>query len=518
MTEQDNLENSTPSDGAENQDLNQDQTQDKNSDYFKSENDPTKIHINKNPGEIISGTVAFLKSVVSLRDGTYDVKGVLENVREGIVFSGYNVWILMFSIIIASVGLNVDSDAVIIGAMLISPLMGPIRGIGFGVGVNDFGLLISSLKNFGITVGISLFTSILYFSVTPIHDLTANIFARTEPTFLDVIIAFAGGMAGVIAQSKKKADTVIPGVAIATALMPPLCTAGYGIANGEWSYFLGAIYLFILNSILIAASTYIFIRYLKFPKKEYVDPKVEKRVKGYTLAFVIIVVAPSIYMFYRMTKKSIFEQNAVTFIEQVVLPTNDNIVVEPHYYYDGKDSKITLDVSNYYADETVVKSWKSKLDDFDLEGVQLTIKQGIDIHSTISEALENYDSSQRGANTLASLLSESNNKVVELQKKLDYLKGHPEPKPDPLQMDHLLAGFKVDYPEYKKVLINRNFELNKKNQIDTVYALTVEFNSNIAEENKPAINSKISRRFKLELSQKLNVKQDSIPVFDVAKQ
>ena len=184
------------------------------------------------------------------------------------------------------------------------------------MGIHDFKLLTESLKNFGITVGISILVSFLYFLVTPIHEPNTELFGRIEPTFLDVMIAFFGGLAGVIAQSKNKADTVIPGVAIATALMPPLCTAGYGLANGKWDFFLGAGYLFLLNSILIAISTYVLVRYLKFPRKEYVNPKIEKRVRGYTIAFIIIIVAPSIYMFWRMTKRSIFEANAEKFVDR----------------------------------------------------------------------------------------------------------------------------------------------------------------------------------------------------------
>lgn len=485
---------------------------------FKNEKDPTRIHIQKKPSEIITGLAGFVKSTLSLRDGSYDVQGVISNVKEGIVFSGYNVWILMCSIIVASVGLNMDSTAVIIGAMLISPLMGPIRGIGFGVGMNDFKLLIESLKNFGITVGIALLTSFLYFLVTPLHDSTSELFGRTEPNFLDVVIAFFGGLAGVIAQSKNKADTVIPGVAIATALMPPLCTAGYGLANGEWAYFFGAFYLFILNTILIAGSTYLFIRYLKFPKKEYVVPKTEKRVRAYTLAFIIIALGPSVYMFYRMTMISIFEGNADSFVEEVVMNTDDNIMVDESFVFDWKESYIDLEIRNYYADEFVIGNWKKRMADYELDDVQLNIKQGIDINTTISEALENYDASQRGANTLAGLLADERNRMINMEQQLNYLKDNPILKEDPLRMDHLLTVWKVDYPEYERVRINRNFELGANNQIDTVYALTVLFKENIPDADKPKINSKISRRFQLELALKSGFAQDSIHVLEVTRE
>lgn len=487
------------------------------SNFYEEETDPTKIKIEKNPVELVSGFAAFFKSILSLRDGSYDVKGVVQNVKEGIVFQGYNVWILICSIIIASVGLNMDSNPVIIGAMLISPLMGPIRGIGFGVGINDFALLKDSLKNFGITVGISLLASFLYFLITPIHDSTSELFGRIEPTFLDVVIAFFGGLAGVIAQSKKKIDTVIPGVAIATALMPPLCTAGYGLANGEWNYFLGAGYLFVLNSILIAASTYIFVRYLKFPKKEYVSPKIEKRVKGYTIAFIIIIVAPSIFMFWRMTKRSIFESNAETFVQEIVMNTDENISVEASYYYSMDNPHIKLDISNYYANEYVVERWNRHKADYDLEGVELRIKQGKDNQTIFQEMLDDYSKGNQGANTLAELLSDKENAIIKLQEQIQNLKDNPAQKPDPLQMDNLLAGFRVDYPEYQKISIDRRYSLNNKNQLDTVYSVSVMFKDDINVEQRAKLNSKLSRRVKLELYQKCGFKQDSVYVYSLRK-
>ena len=482
-----------------------------------SEADPTKIHLEKNPGEALSGLLGFIKKTLSLRDGSYDVKAVYDSVREGIVFRGYNVWILTCSIIVASVGLNMDSNPVIIGAMLISPLMGPIRGIGFGVGVNDFKLLVESLKNFGVMVGISLATSFTYFLISPIHDTTSELFGRTEPNFLDVVVAFFGGLAGAIAHSKDKADTVIPGVAIATALMPPLCTAGYGLAIGEWGYFLGASYLFLLNSLLIATSTYLFIRYLKFPKKEYITPKIEKRVKGYTLAFIIITVAPSGYMFYKMTKRSIFENNARTFVEEVVQMTSENIVVTPSYEFDWSDSKIHLAVANYYADENTVEMWNRQKRNYDLNDVSLHIKQDRDVESLVDQKLLDYDMRNKGANTLAELVSQKENQLLQLQKQIKEMQEHPVALKDPLELDHLLAGLKIDYPEYNNIYINRTFRLNDQNQLDTIYAVSVEFKEQLEPAVKDRVNIKISQRIKFELQQKAHFKQDSVEVIEMNK-
>lgn len=474
--------------------------------------DPTKIKIETNPVEIITGTAGFLKSILSLRNIKYDHDTVMTSVQAGIEFKGYNVWILICSILIASVGLNVDSTAVVIGAMLISPLMGPIKGIGFGVGTNDFRMLLESLKNLGITVGISLAVAFLYFLISPIHEENSNLLSRTAPTFLDVVVAIFGGLAGVIAHTQGKNDTVIPGVAIATALMPPLCTAGYGLAIGNWGYFFGASYLFLLNSLLIAASAYFFIRYLKFPKKEYLTPKIDKRVRVYTWAFIIVAVAPSGYLFYKMTKRSIFEGNAKAFVTEVVQNADENIMVSPTYEFDWDESVIRLAITNYYADESTRAMWERQKNEYDLGFARLHIQQDKDFESLVQEKLEDYDQKNAGANTLAQLLSKKENELMRLEQKVEKFEELLKPNESGFKIDHVLAGFKIDYPEYKNININESYNLNSSNSLDTTYILSVEFIPNIEMTERDKLNSRLSRRMKLELSQKANVKQDSIRV------
>ncbi|MDB4089565.1 DUF389 domain-containing protein, partial [Flavobacteriales bacterium] len=228
---------------------------------------------------------------------------VMDDIKKGIEFKGYNVWILICSIFICSIGLNVNSIAVVIGAMLISPLMGPIRGIGLAVGTNNFKLLIYSLINFGVATVVSILASYLYFKLMPFKDHTSEILARTEPFILDVLIAFFGGLAGIIAATKRDNSTVVPGVAIATALMPPLCVTGYGLATGNWSYTFGAFYLFILNSLFICLATIVVLRYLKFPLATYVNKKKERNIKIYIAVFLAIILIPSGLKF-----KEIFEK------------------------------------------------------------------------------------------------------------------------------------------------------------------------------------------------------------------
>lgn len=216
------------------------------------------------------------------------------NIRGGVEFKGTNLWVLIFAIFIASIGLNVNSTAVIIGAMLISPLMGPIMGVGYGIGIVDFELVRKSGKNLVVAVLFSLLTSAIYFFITPLNDASSELLARTSPAFWDVMIAFFGGLAGIIGATRREKSNILPGVAIATALMPPLCTAGYGLATGNMYYFAGAFYLFFINSVFISFSTFLIVRYLKLPLREFVDAEKGRRMRRYVYITVLITLAPSL--------------------------------------------------------------------------------------------------------------------------------------------------------------------------------------------------------------------------------
>jgi len=214
---------------------------------------------------------AFLHGVFDLRDDT-DKMGTIADIKDNIAVKGHRAWILVFSIFVASIGLNVESTAVVIGAMLISPLMGPILGIGLSLGINDIETFRRSLVNFAVMIIISLITSSLFFSIPIFQTVTKEIQARTSPDLRDVFIAIFGGLALIVALSRRKEQTnTVAGVAIATALMPPLCTAGFGIATGRWSFFLGAMYLFVINTVFIALATFIIVRFLHFPLKKYAN-------------------------------------------------------------------------------------------------------------------------------------------------------------------------------------------------------------------------------------------------------
>ncbi|MGB1040194.1 MAG: DUF389 domain-containing protein, partial [Flavobacteriales bacterium] len=276
---------------------------------------------------------------------------VIDEIKGGIEFKGYNVWILICSILICSIGLNVNSVAVVIGAMLISPLMGPIRGIGLGVGTNNFKLIIFSLINFGVATVVSILASFLYFKIMPFKDETSEILARTEPFILDVLIAFFGGLAGIIAASKKDNSTVVPGVAIATALMPPLCVTGYGLAIGDSGFYLGAFYLFILNSLFICLATIVVVRYLRFPLATYVNKRRERNIKIYIAFFLAIVLIPSGIKFKEIFDKSVFTNTAQTFVKERIKPIEGINIFDQDYDYDGNRITVFLAGRDFIAKE-----------------------------------------------------------------------------------------------------------------------------------------------------------------------
>lgn len=257
---------------------------------------------------------ATLKKYFNITPNKENEDIIISNIESSISFRGPQLWILIFAIFIASLGLNVNSTAVIIGAMLISPLMGPIIGMGLAVGISDFGLLRRSVTNYVVSTVISVLTATLYFYLTPIDEAQSELLARTAPSLYDVLIALVGGGAGFIALSTRDKGNVIPGVAIATALMPPLCTAGYGLAVGNLSYFLGAFYLFFINTVFICLATFIGTRMLKFKPVHVVDSDRVVRVRRYVFLIVIVTMIPAAYMTMLIIRESIAKNNLRRFV------------------------------------------------------------------------------------------------------------------------------------------------------------------------------------------------------------
>ena len=281
-----------------------------------------------------------------LKDDT-DYEATVRYISGSVDFRGVNLWVLAFAIIVASVGLNVNSTAVIIGAMLISPIMGPITGIGLSVGILDEELLRRSLRNLFIMVIISLITSTLYFLISPLTEAQSELLARTRPTIFDVFIAFFGGLAGIVATSRKSQPfTVISGVAIATALMPPLCTAGYGLATWQLRYFGGALYLFFINSFFIALATFIMVRFLDFPQSRNVDDTRFKAVRRMIYAFAILVMIPSVVIAINLVRESAFNSQAIKFVNEVQqTPYFENVqLIDSKRIYTNKSQTVVLRV------------------------------------------------------------------------------------------------------------------------------------------------------------------------------
>ena len=302
-----------------------------------------------------------------------DETAIVEQISDGVTFRGANLWVLIFAIFIACLGLNLNSTAVIIGAMLISPLMGPIIGMGLAVGRADLELLKRSLTNYGVSTVISVLTAALYFQLTPLTEAQSELLARTSPTLYDVLIALFGGAAGILALSTGGKGNVIPGVAIATDLMPPLCTAGYGLAMGEWSFFFGACYLFFINTVFIALATYVGVRLLQFKPKQFVDKARLAVVNRYIAVIVVVTMLPAVYMTTQIIRQSVFENRVKQFVKQELNQPGTRILSEQA----DRETK-TLDVVALGAalPNEMIEAARQRLADYQLADYQLNVIQG----------------------------------------------------------------------------------------------------------------------------------------------
>jgi uncharacterized hydrophobic protein (TIGR00271 family) len=303
-----------------------------------------------------------------------DFDRIHESITKDVVFKGTNLWILMFAIVVASVGLNMNSTAVIIGAMLISPLMGPINGMGDSIATYDMPLFRKSVKNFTFAVGASLLASTTYFIVSPISTAHSELLARTSPTIYDVLIALFGGLAGIVAISSKQKGNVIPGVAIATALMPPLCTAGYGLATAQFQYFFGAIYLFTINTVFIALSSVAISQILKFPIRAIIEEKSKKKINRYISIVIVLILIPSFYFGWNLVQKERFTEHAHNYVNNVS-------VTEGNYLLKNEIIPKTRTIRLIYGGATMTKDQqeriREKAADFSLKNPEIIIEQGL---------------------------------------------------------------------------------------------------------------------------------------------
>jgi uncharacterized hydrophobic protein (TIGR00271 family) len=435
--------------------------------------------------------IRFLLNLINrfdLQEGKEDELETIEDIKKNVEFKGANLWILIFAIFVASIGLNVNSTAVVIGAMLISPLMGPIMGIGLAAGINDFELLKRSLRSLGTAVFIAILTSTIYFYFTPLDDAQSELLARTEPTIWDVLIALFGGLAGIIAGSRKEKSNAIPGVAIATALMPPLCTAGYGLATLNLYYFIGAFYLFCINSVFISLSTYLIVRFMKFPKKEFMDHKKEKRVQTYITIFTIITIVPSIYLAYGIVVRSIWEEQAKTFLSQeMVFPATQ--VLSSNINYSTTEKSIMVNLIGEPISKESIDIIKEKAVNFGLTDTEIVINQnnsGItDINILRSDILKD--------------LYERNEKLIQdKDEKIAFLENEVAAYGTVRFLGNDIAKeAKINHPKIRKFSLNRSLITNlEKNSIDTLLIAYAEFSGKPTNEEKDKLNNWLKIRTK----------------------
>lgn len=353
----------------------------------------------------------FLKGRFSLDEDKAQRDEVVGAISKGVEFRGVNLWVLIFATMIASLGLNVNSAAVIIGAMLISPIMGPIMGVGLSLGINDFELLKKSLRNYALMFIVAIITSTAYFLVSPLSSNSSELLARTVPTTYDVLIALFGGLAGIVAQTRQdRTSTVIPGVAIATALIPPLCTAGFGLATGQIKFFVGAFYLFFINSVFIALATYSMVRFLKYEKKAFIDKLRERNVKRLMMVITLVTFIPSVFVGFHMVRVSVFEAVADKYVSQAFKFPHTRVIETNKFYAHGQTpSQIELVLVGEPLDESVIENARAQMPFYGLEKTELIVRQAnpadrIDVASLQRSYLELLDEKNRQIGEMNSLL------------------------------------------------------------------------------------------------------------------
>ena len=414
---------------------------------------------------------------INLHTGEEQKEKVLENIKSNISFRGSNLWILACAIVIASVGLNVNSTAVIIGAMLISPLMGPIVGAGFALAIFDFDLLKRSGKNLLIATVVSLIVATIYFFISPFKETQSEILARTSPNIYDVMIAFFGGLVGVIALTRVEKGNPIPGVAIATALMPPLCTAGYGLANANISFFIGAFYLYSINCFFICISTFLIIKYLKYQPVKILNSKFEKRIRYGITVLILIMIIPSFYMAYNLFQEKKFIQSIEQFITNEFTNKGYTLIYKKTNFQSNPKKIELAFLTKKFIDEEL-KILNQKLVQYDLTNTELNIKQDTkDLKGEILNELGNQNQ----------ILSEKDILINTLQNELSEYK-----------IDHTetMKEISILFPELKDVSIGRHIINPNTDSTKTITVLLYQTDNTNPEIDVNKIDQWLKQKFK----------------------
>ena len=412
---------------------------------------------------------------------------VVAQISDGVDFHGATLWVLIFAIFIASLGLNVNSTAVIIGAMLISPLMGPIIGMGLAVGIADLKLFKRALTNYLITTVISVVTATIYFTISPITEAQSELLARTSPTLYDVLIALFGGAAGILAISTKSKNNVIPGVAIATALMPPLCTAGYGFAMGNTSYFFGAFYLYFINTVFIAFTTCIGVRLLHFHRKKFVDREKMKRVNYYIISIVIITMLPASYMTWNIIKQRVTENNVEKFVRDEL---NNNGTYIISYEYDSKTKTLNVvAIGKPISVGAIAKAQKS-MADYKLGDYTLKVIQGASSDSLLAIQRNKKSLAVTGEGN-SSKWQEQAYQNVALQKQLAAYTRYP------VLANDMKRELKVVCPAAKSLVLSQSSECFLDTALTKGYVMAVvKTNNTLAKDDRQQLYEWLKARVK----------------------
>lgn len=378
----------------------------------------------------------FFRKLFGIRDDMMDNDEIRQMMEDNTVISGSNMWILIMAIFIASIGLNVNSTAVIIGAMLISPLMSGILTMGYSLATFDLTLLRKAFTRFGIQVIISLIASTLYFAVSPLTVATSEMIARTSPTLWDVLIALFGGIAGGIGNTRKKKSNVIPGVAIATALMPPLCTTGYGLATGQLRFIAGAFYLFVINTLFIMLSAAFITKLMRIPTHKITDTKKERRIQRFVILITILTIIPSVLIGAYKVYETVMEQNLSSYLDNS-FTFSDTKVVQSQM--DVMNREISLSLVGTQISDDVIGVLEKDLGNYGLENYKLTITQNKSVTNDTSDQIT-IALQEQTIESLQKQLDEQEKNIKEQQKKIDEMQSSADSKPDMKELSEKAAA------------------------------------------------------------------------------
>lgn len=429
----------------------------------------------------------FLKRILDIHQEKDDERATIDSIYKGVEFRGANLWVLIFATFIASLGLNTNSTAVIIGAMLISPLMGPIMGFGLGLGINDIDLIKKSAKNYAIATLFSVLTSTIYFFISPLSEAQSELLARTQPTIYDVLIALFGGLAGIVASSTKLKGNVIPGVAIATALMPPLCTAGFGLATGNFFYFFGAFYLYFINTVFISLSTLIVVRLLRFSKISMIDKIKEKRVARYIGVIVFFTIVPSLFLSYNMIRTSYLNSQVSNYVtKELDFPGTQ--IISKKVMFNGSDKELKVVLVGDKVPEMTIDVAKQKLKDYGLGNMTLTVQQGFSGPDTDINELKSM--------VLTDLYKSGEQTIQQKDQMIDSLQRSLESYRTVSELSFSLAPeMKVLFPSVQDVSINKSEIVNlKTQQADTLILVYLKIEGRMDEAQREKIKEWLSAR------------------------